>query len=139
MSHYRFSFESSIRHSDELRCCIRTLSRIEGYSEEFSSDLELSIHEAFVNAVMHGNKENPDLVVSVTLSAKAAAAGCALEARVMDSGKGFDLLNIPDPSSGDALHALNGRGLLLISHFASSVSVEPVTEGSVLLLHYIPF
>jgi anti-sigma regulatory factor (Ser/Thr protein kinase) len=139
MSYYRFSFGSSIGYCDELRSCIRALARIEGYGEQFSSNLELTLHEAFVNAVMHGNEGNPDLTVSVTLYAQESVAGSFLEARIRDSGRGFEAGSVPDPCSGDALHALHGRGLFLISHFTRSVSVEPVTEGSMLILHYIPF
>src|SRR5882724_8274102 len=64
------------------------------------TDIEMALHEALVNAVMHGNGENSWKRVYVTCR-------CYMDGEVSitvrDEGKGFDSSTVPDPTSRDNL------------------------------------
>ena len=139
MNLYRIAFCSSLSHCGDLRACIRTIGRMEGYSEHFLSQLELSVHEAFVNAARHGNEENPDLFVSIIFRCGETCSGRTLQVQVADCGKGFDLTALDNSFDEESETALGGRGVRFIRHYTERIDIETTSEGSVLTLHYIPF
>jgi serine/threonine-protein kinase RsbW len=139
MTVHRISFCSSIVHCDELRRCVQAVGKTEGYSEAFLSRLELTVQEAFVNAVRHGNGSNSELPVSIVLRDGRGDSGRFLEVEVRDCGKGFvtgvrhDLDKVADPES------FSGRGIPFIAHYVDSLNIDSRTDGSVLIMRYIPF
>lgn len=106
-----------------------------GYSSLFVEGLQLSLKEAFVNAVKHGNRERDGLKVSCFLS----ASENSLLASVRDCGKGFDPDKLPDPADPRHMFKLSGRGVYIIRTIAEIVALEHDKEGSTLRLRYIPY
>jgi len=80
--------------------------------EQTAFNIKLSLHEAIINAVKHGNQLDPDLSVQVDI----AKQGGQLVIQVNDQGAGFDFTSIPDPITPENLEKLNGRGLFLIQN-----------------------
>ena len=80
------------------------------FSEGQVHDIKLSLEEALVNAMKHGNKFDPALLVTVQIGTDSRA----LVITVADQGQGFDFRSIPDPTKPDNLQKLSGRGVLLI-------------------------
>jgi serine/threonine-protein kinase RsbW len=100
----------------------------EKFVDEISKDLHLddeiygnvmvSIIEATLNAIIHGNKENP---------AKEIFISCdffddKLQFKVKDSGNGFDFTNLPDPTNIVNIEKPEGRGIFLIQNLADKVN-----------------
>jgi serine/threonine-protein kinase RsbW len=81
------------------------------------SNLFVALDEAFVNAVKHGNKNDPTklLKIAAELSPKEAAF------TVEDEGEGFDIREIPDPCDPANLFRTSGRGVLLIYNIMDEV------------------
>ena len=73
-------------------------------------DVELALHVALANAVVHGNRQNPRK--SVQICGGCERSGDLLLA-IRDQGDGFDHNLIPDPTAGDSLLSKHGRGILL--------------------------
>jgi len=119
---------------EALNRFIASFAEGEGYSDLFLEQLQLTLKEAFVNAVKHGNREQNGLDVTCTF---VAVAGTLL-ASVRDCGKGFDLDNVPNPVDPQNLFRLSGRGLYIIRSIAKSIALECGSEGSVLTLHFRP-
>lgn len=139
MTYYRITLESTIAQCEQLRRCVRAFSCMEGYNQEFCSILELTLHEAFVNAVLHGNRKKTGSVVTILFSSDNRTAEKPLVVRVRDCGEGFSMQAIDDPTGKDGLSALSGRGLYLVRHFAESVVHESGVDGSIMTLNYIPY
>lgn len=136
---HRLAFSSSIGHCGILRRCVQLFGQSAGYSGSFISALELTVHEAFVNAVKHGNRSDPELPVVIILRDVRELDDHYLHVEVADCGKGFAFNGRRDFSeAGDPLK-LSGRGVPLIVHFADSIRLERRAGGSVLLLRYIPY
>ncbi len=81
------------------------------------SNLYVALDEAFVNAVKHGNKNDPSKLVRVTAELSPKEACFTIE----DEGEGFDVQSIPDPCDPANLFKTSGRGVLLIYNIMDEV------------------
>jgi len=81
------------------------------------SNLFIALDEAFVNAVKHGNKSNPNKLLRITAELSPKEACFTVE----DEGEGFDVGNIPDPCDPANLFRTSGRGVLLIYNIMDEV------------------
>jgi len=81
------------------------------------SNLFIALDEAFVNAVKHGNKNDPTKLVRITAELSSKEARFTVE----DEGEGFDVEQIPDPRDPENLFKSSGRGVLLIYNIMDKV------------------
>ncbi|HYY58381.1 MAG TPA: ATP-binding protein, partial [Pyrinomonadaceae bacterium] len=81
------------------------------------SNLFIALDEAFVNAVKHGNKNDPTKMVRITAELSPKEALFTVE----DEGEGFDVQQIPDPRDPSNLFKSSGRGVLLIYNIMDQV------------------
>lgn len=82
-----------------------------------TSNLFVALDEAFVNAVKHGNRNDPCKLVRIAAELSATEARITIE----DQGEGFDVKEIPDPCDPDNLFKASGRGVLLIYNIMDKV------------------
>jgi len=83
-----------------------------------AESLDLVLREALANAVIHGNRSNPQKFVRVCV---AVQANCRLLIIVKDAGSGFDPSELPNPIVGQSLFADHGRGIFLINRLMEDV------------------
>jgi serine/threonine-protein kinase RsbW len=114
---------------------IHSFAESEGYSNVFMHDLQLSLKEAFVNAVKHGNREQGDLTVCCTFVVEPNS----LRVSIRDCGKGFDPEDLPNPVRPGYLLKPSGRGVYIIRNIAEIIGLEHNSDGSSLMLRYIPY
>jgi len=92
------------------------------------TDIEMALHEALVNAVVHGNGENSCKRVHVTCR-------CYMDGEVSitvrDQGKGFDSSALLNPTFRENLLLTHGRGIYLMKTFMDEVSFE---EGGAVVM-----
>ena len=88
-----------------------------GLIEVEQSNLFVALDEAFVNAVKHGNRHDPEKLLRVTAELSAREAIFTVE----DEGDGFDVREIPDPCDPANLFKSSGRGVLLIYNIMDEV------------------
>ena len=81
------------------------------------SNLFVALDEAFVNAVKHGNRNDPTKMVRITAELSASEARFTVE----DEGEGFNVQEIPDPCDPANLFKTSGRGVLLIYNIMDEV------------------
>jgi serine/threonine-protein kinase RsbW len=81
------------------------------------SNLFIALDEAFVNAVKHGNKNDPNKLLKITAELSAKEASFTVE----DEGEGFDIREIPNPCDPANLFRTSGRGVLLIYNIMDEV------------------
>jgi serine/threonine-protein kinase RsbW len=79
--------------------------------------IHLAIEEALINAVKHGNREDPLKQISVTYSITADK----FDISITDEGHGFHPETVPDPRCGENLYKVTGRGMLLMRAYMDSV------------------
>ena len=88
-----------------------------GISQDNYGKILVSAMEAVNNAILHGNKLNPDKIVDIEISYKSDQ----LIITVTDEGPGFCPEKVPDPTTPGNIEALNGRGIYLMSHLADNI------------------
>jgi serine/threonine-protein kinase RsbW len=84
-------------------------------------EIELAVHEALVNAVVHGNQE--DVHKHVYVNCRCTTDGEVL-ITVEDEGQGFKSDAVPDPTSPDNCLRTHGRGIYLIKTLMDEVDSE---------------
>lgn len=95
------------------------------------ADIVLTLREALVNAIVHGNKN--DKSKFVTLLVELSDRGVRFT--VTDEGAGFVPTQVPDPSRLDRLNKTSGRGLFLIRQLSTAVSFN--TQGNQVLIEHL--
>jgi serine/threonine-protein kinase RsbW len=88
---------------------------------ESAEQVELSLREALVNAILHGNRADPQKNVLVACFCECEANGGLLLV-VRDEGAGFDPSEVPDPTQGHWIDSEHGRGIFLMRQFMDEVS-----------------
>jgi serine/threonine-protein kinase RsbW len=85
------------------------------------ADIEMALHEALANAVIHGNRENSCKRIYVECR-------CYMDGEVSitirDEGRGFDNSAVPDPTFMENLLFTHGRGIYLIKTLMDEVFFE---------------
>lgn len=84
-----------------------------GFDEDSVFAIHLSLEEAFLNAVKHGNHGDADKTVSV----QCLITPEKFDISIGDEGFGFDPEGIPDPRCNGNLYKASGRGILLIQSY----------------------
>ena len=79
--------------------------------------VHLTLEEAFLNAVKHGNKMDSTKKIQVDYSIDANK----IEISITDQGPGFQPEAIDDPRFGENLFKPGGRGLLLMNSYMDMV------------------
>ena len=92
------------------------------------ADIEMALHEALANAVIHGNGENSCKRIYVECR-------CYMDGEVSitvrDEGRGFDSSAVLDPALLENLLFTHGRGIYLIKTLMDEVSFE---EGGAVVM-----
>ncbi len=111
--------------------CLAQARQVEGAilaeceKHRFTNDdifaIKLSLEEALVNAVKHGNRMDPSKMVRVQFHVTDQRADITIE----DEGSGFNPAELPDPLAEENLERCCGRGILLMRAYMSSVVFNP--------------
>jgi serine/threonine-protein kinase RsbW len=92
-----------------------------GLSESQTANLAIALSEALANAVVHGNRLNPDRHVSVQAG---VVVGREATVEVRDCGCGFDHAHLADPTSERHVLSPKGRGIFLMRHLVDEIEFK---------------
>ncbi|HEY8783901.1 MAG TPA: ATP-binding protein [Mucilaginibacter sp.] len=99
-------------------------------SEDTFANMMTCLNEAAINAIVHGNKLDPNKKVIIN----ADIEGRRIIWTVTDEGEGFDYNNLADPTAPENLENLTGRGVFIIKHLADQCIFN--TKGNEVELHF---
>ncbi len=80
-------------------------------------NLRVALSEALANAIVYGNRMDPEKCVDV----RVVVTNEALSLHVEDEGEGFDPARVPDPRGPETIETSVGRGLFLIRQLVDEV------------------
>lgn len=86
--------------------------------DDGKAELEIALHEALANAVIHGNRSDPAKRVLLRCYFD---PGHGMLIAVRDQGPGFDPDEVPDPRAAERLHLTHGRGIFLMRELMDAV------------------
>jgi serine/threonine-protein kinase RsbW len=107
---------------------VHELESYKGNSEALAHHINVVMTEAMVNVIKHAGATSPENTVRIHIS----ISDRELCIRMYDSGQGFDLTTIPDPSFEQDLLGEKGRGIFIIRSLMDSVEYKKVNGGNVL-------
>ena len=96
-----------------------------GISEEAAYGIDMAVREAVTNAVVHGNLQDEDKAVELTLKSLPEA----VEITVHDHGSGFNPEEVPDPTKEENILKSSGRGIFFMRTFMDEVSWSIRPDG----------
>jgi serine/threonine-protein kinase RsbW len=96
---------------------IEDVCEVHNVSEDYYGNILVALTEAVNNAIIHGNKCNPDKMIDISFTSKQDF----LTFVVKDQGEGFDFTNLPDPTDPENIEKPNGRGVFLMRNLADKV------------------
>jgi len=123
----------------EMTCCSnpKEIAKIENFVKQISKKLRfddgtmyrllLACTEAVNNAIIHGNKANPEKKVIIRCIVK----GQSLNIDVTDEGKGFNSKILQDPRDEKNLMKEHGRGIFLMRSMMDKVIFKRLKTGYV--------
>ncbi len=101
----------------ELCGQILAQAKQQGFNEEDIFAIHLSLEEAFMNALNHGNHGDPNKTISVDC----LITDEKFDISIADQGSGFRPDDVPDPRRCENLLKCSGRGVLLIKAYMNTV------------------
>ncbi|MCS7052446.1 MAG: ATP-binding protein [Ignavibacterium sp.] len=94
-------------------------------SEDKINALLLSVTEAVTNAIKHGNKNQPNKLVTINVTFDSEY----LTISIKDQGEGFNPNDIPDPTHPENLLKDSGRGVYLMKIYMDEIYFNKTNEG----------
>jgi serine/threonine-protein kinase RsbW len=113
----RFKIPSDFIAGREVQEKILDSIAASGFTGQDAFAVKLSLEEALINAIKHGNKLDPAKNVTV----EADVSPGKVEIIIEDEGPGFNRSCVPDPTLEENLQKCSGRGILLIEAYMTSV------------------
>jgi serine/threonine-protein kinase RsbW len=118
-------FESDLKNVEMAEEVTRRVSSTAGFDEDDQHRIDMAVHESVINAIWHGNKNDPSKQVRLRFQ----IFSDRLEIRVRDQGNGYDPNKVADPLREENLLSVSGRGIFLIRTFMDDFRVESVVGG----------
>ena len=116
-----------MRKDLQITSDVKNLRLVEKLIDELQFELDLSDEsfgnvlvatmEATNNAIVHGNKSDPNKLVSLHIEKD----DDELVVKLTDQGEGFDPKSIPDPTAPDNIEKINGRGIFLMERLSDEI------------------
>jgi serine/threonine-protein kinase RsbW len=120
---------SRLETIDEAVATAAKMANASGLPEEALFGIDLAVREAVTNAVKHGNKFDQTKQVKITIENRAHELLITIE----DEGAGFELNQVPDPTSSENLLKESGRGIFFMRSFMDEVVWEHAATGGTIV------
>ncbi|MGB1383908.1 MAG: ATP-binding protein [Flavobacteriales bacterium] len=123
-------FDSKPENIAVVERLIDRLSEEHSIIPEHYGNVLIAMTEGVNNAIVHGNKLDPEKSVTVS---------CAIDHknlvfRISDEGPGFDYDNLPDPTAPENIEKPHGRGVFLMRHLADECAF--IDDGRIVELTF---
>lgn len=128
-THIFKSEKSAMCMVEPLLCDVKSFIKI---PEDRFYNLLIAVTEAFNNALVHGNKLNPEKDVTITIKATEKN----IYVTVIDQGSGFDPEKLADPRAPENLLKENGRGVFIIKSLINEVQIESLPMGTTITMRF---
>ncbi len=130
MKTYRIVLPSDRKEISKFENLLVEINNEFGMAMEKFINFQIASSEAIVNAIVHGNKQNPQKKVYVEITIDEHK----LELKIKDEGDGFDVSKLPDPTDESNLYKESGRGIFIIRSLVDEFYIESNGKGTAMSL-----
>jgi serine/threonine-protein kinase RsbW len=127
---WSFKLNSTMESVSEVEAAADKMVTEAGVDDDLRFHITMAVHEATVNAVLHGNDYDSSKLIDVVLE----NTGKDFIFTIADQGTGFDPNHIPDPLAPENLLRGTGRGIFLIRSLMDEVHFRQLHPGTELTL-----
>ena len=121
--------QSTIDVLDHLQQVAEDVSRQAGLDEDAVHWTSMAVRECVINAITHGNGNNPAKKVFVDFTLQGRGGERTLDVVVRDQGEGFEPSEITNPLAPENILNTSGRGIFLVRQFMDEVKFQPAPGG----------
>jgi serine/threonine-protein kinase RsbW len=114
----------------EVEDFIINIAEENNISEDKFNALALSAAEAASNCILHGNKNDPNKMVEITVT----VSNSKMVLIFKDEGKGFDPEAVPDPTKPENILKDSGRGIHIMKSYLTGVKYNFTPNGTEAIL-----
>ncbi len=125
----RLEIQSSFDMLDLVQVVSDRMGRLAGLDDDSIHWIGVAVRESVINAIKHGNREDPVKQVTVEFALEPPATPTALVVRVVDQGEGFDPATVGSPLEPENLLKSTGRGLFFMRSFMDEVVLTRTPAG----------
>ena len=125
----RLEFQSAFDMLDFVQVVSDHVGKEAGLDEDELHWVSVAVRESVVNAIKHGNKNDPNKKVIVEFSPVPATASDELVIRIEDQGEGFVPEEVAGPLAPENILKSSGRGIFLIRNFMDETVLKKTQGG----------
>lgn len=127
---YTLQLPSEMDSLTPLENLIEELADKYQISEDTFANMMTCLNEAFINAIVHGNKMDADKKVIINAEVEPKR----IIWTITDEGPGFDHNQLPDPTAPENLENESGRGVFIVKQLADQCIFN--ASGNEVELHF---
>ena len=120
MKSIKISIPSLIENIQVIESFIDNAKEDFAINDDMYGNIMISVTECISNAIVHGNKNDPQKMVHLELQTTTGLLLCVVE----DEGSGFDFSSLPDPTEPENIEKTGGRGIFLMRNLSDEVKFE---------------
>jgi serine/threonine-protein kinase RsbW len=124
----QIKIRSDIKNFCEVENFIKRIYLQENFNRKIFCRIYISVTEAVNNAIKHGNGMDNEKFIEICFIKRPNE----YEFVISDQGKGFNYLEIPDPTKKENLNKESGRGIFLMKKYSDKVIFK--NQGSIVTL-----
>ena len=125
-----YTLDSTLDSVNKVEQTAEQLALKVGFPEDELHKITMSVREAAVNAVLHGNAYDPEKKIVVQYE----TSPDKFVVTITDQGSGLDETSLPDPLAEENLLKTSGRGIFLIRSFMDEVRIRDLHPGTEITL-----
>ena len=125
----RIEFLSAFDMLDFVQAVSDHVGKAAGLDEDQLHWVSVAVRESVVNAIKHGNKNDPNKKVVVEFSPVPPTEPRELVIRIEDQGEGFEPEEVADPLAPENILKSSGRGIFLIRNFMDETVLKKTQGG----------
>src|ERR1041385_2390201 len=125
----RLQIPSLFEMVDLVQVLSDRMGTMAGFDEDAIHWIGVAVRESVINAIKHGNREDPAKLVTVEFAFSPVDNPTELLVRVTDQGKGFEPEAIADPLAPENILKSSGRGIFFMRNFMDDVQLLRAPEG----------
>ncbi len=114
----------------ELEEYLLSIAQECGLPEDKFNNLSLSFSEAASNSIAHGNKNDTNKKIRITIKVDESYMTIIIK----DEGNGFNLKTVPDPTKPENILKDSGRGIHIMKSFLDDLKYNFTKDGTETIL-----
>jgi len=125
-----YTLDSTLESVNTAEETAQKMAAKASFADDESHQIAMSVREAAVNAVLHGNAYDPQKKMRMSIEQN----GDQFIVSIADEGKGLKPEDVPNPLAQENILKQSGRGIFLIKSFMDEVRFRQLDPGTEITL-----